>query len=181
MTAAIFALIGTVLGVLGTALTQLIKARTDDTRARRDNLRLTCADFVTAVAQVKELACEVMEKRADSDPEAWTSINKAHLEARGHYERLRLISSSQDVQKSSRLALRYAYGLIQEADGKPLREDEKERGPLGLFYDALIELVIAVRRELGLPHPEDVFREPDAWLGPQYRVSNKVPVPENKI
>jgi hypothetical protein len=77
--------------------------------------------------------------------------------------------------------LRYAYGLIQEADGKPLREDEKERGPLGLFYDALIELVIAVRRELGLPHPEAVFREPDAWLGPQYRVSNKVPVPENKI
>ena len=32
MTAAIFALIGTVVGVLGTALTQLIKARADDKR-----------------------------------------------------------------------------------------------------------------------------------------------------
>jgi hypothetical protein len=181
MTAAIFALIGTALGVLGTALTQLIKARADDTKARRDNLRLICADFATAVARIKELACEVIEKRADSDPDAWTSINKAHLEARSHFEGLRLISSFQ-VQQSSRLTLRYAYGLMQEAEGKPPREDEKEQGPLKLFYKSLTELYIAVRRELGIPNPEDVFLDPDDWLGPQYRDSNKVvAVPENKV
>lgn len=181
MTAAIFALIGTAIGVLGTALTQLIKARADDTKARRDNLRLICADFATAVAQIKELACQVIEKRADSDPHAWVSINKAHLEARGHFESLRLISSFQ-VQESGRLTLRYAYGLMQEAEGKPPREDEKEQGPLKLFYINLTQLYIAVRRELGIPHPEDVFLDPDTWLGPQYRNGNKVvPVPENRM
>lgn len=77
MTAAIFALIGAVIGVPGTALTQLIKALADDMKARRDNLRLICADFATAVVQLKELACEVIEKPADSAPDAWASINKA--------------------------------------------------------------------------------------------------------
>jgi hypothetical protein len=178
MTAAIFALIGAVIGVLGTALTQLIKARADDTKSRRDNLRLICADFATAVAQIKELACQVIEKRADSDPSAWASINKAHLEARAHFESLRLISSLQ-VQESSRLTLRYAYGLMQEAEGKPPRDDEEEQGPLKLFYLSLTQLYIAVRSELGIPNPEDVFRDPDDWLGPQYRSSNKVvAVPE---
>jgi hypothetical protein len=173
MTAAIFALIGTVVGVLGTALTQLIKARADDKKARRDNLRLMCADFATAVAQIKELACEVIEKRADSDPDAWTAINKAHVEARGYFESLRLISSF-PVQESSRLTLRYTYGLMQEAEGKPPREDEKEQGPLKLYYINLTKLYIAVRRELSIPKPEDVFRDPDDWLGPQYRDNKKV-------
>jgi hypothetical protein len=181
MTAAIFALIGTAIGVLGTALTQLIKTRADDTKARRDNLRLICADFATAVAQIKELACQVIEKRADSDPNAWSSINKAHMEARSHFESLRLISSFQ-VQESSRLTLRYAYGLMQEAQGKPPRADEKEQGPLKLFYINLTQLYIAVRRELGIPNPEDVFRDPDDWLGPQYRNNKEiVAVPENKV
>jgi hypothetical protein len=126
MTAAIFALIGALVGVLGTALTQLIKARADDIKARRDNLRIICADFATAVAQIKELACEVIEQRADSDPQAWASINKAHLEARAHFESLRLISSFQ-VQESSRLTLRYAYGLMQEADGKPLGRTREKK------------------------------------------------------
>jgi hypothetical protein len=179
MTAAIFALIGAVVGVLGTALTQLIKARADDTKARRDNLRLVCADFATAVAQIKELACEVIEKRADSDPQAWSSINKAHMEARGHFESLRLISSFQ-VQESGRLTLRYAYGLMLEADGQPPREDEEEQGPLKLFYINLRKLYIAVRRELGISHPEDVYLDPDSWMGPQYRGNKGVAVPEDK-
>ncbi len=107
MTAAIFALIGALIGVLGTAATQLIKTRADNAKARRDDLRRICTDFATAVGQIKELACQVIEKRANSDPQAWVSINKAHLEARAHFESLRLISSFQ-VQKSSRLTLRYA-------------------------------------------------------------------------
>jgi hypothetical protein len=169
MTAAIFALIGAMVGALGTAVTQMIGARAENMRSRRDNLRLACADFASALALIKELVCQVIERRADSDPNAWESIRKAHLDARVHYERLRLISSSLEVQKAGRHALRYAYGSIQEAAGEPLREDEKARGPLGLLQDSLLELYAAVRRELGLPGPDQLYREPDDWLGPMYR------------
>jgi hypothetical protein len=173
MTLAIFALVGTLVGVLGTLATQLIGARTENLRSRRDNLRLTCADFASAIARIKELACEVMEQRADSDPDAWNSIRAAHLEARVHYERLRLVSSSMEVQESGRYALRYAYGLIQQAAGDALRKDELERGPLGLLHESLLELYAAVRRELGITQPDEIFREPDEWLGPTYRNSGK--------
>lgn len=169
MTAAIFALIGAVVGALGTAATQLIGARAENIRSRHDNLRLACADFASDLALIKELVCEVQERRKDSDPNAWDSIRKAHLNARVHYERLRLISSSLEVQKAARYALRYAYGSIQEAAGQPLRKDETARDPIGLLQDSLLELYAAARRELGVPEPDQLFREPDSWLAPIFR------------
>jgi hypothetical protein len=51
--AAIFALVGTLIGVLGTLLVQLTQARTEDQRARRDAVRIACADFIAAVALMK--------------------------------------------------------------------------------------------------------------------------------
>jgi hypothetical protein len=81
-----------------------------------------------------------------------------------------------------RLTLRYAYGLMLEADNKPLREDEIKQGPLKLFYFNLTELHVTVRRELGIRNPEDVVRDRDDWLGPQYRNGEKAAaVPENKV
>ena len=166
MSAAIFALIGTALGVLGTIAAQLVRAQRDDARSRREELRLACADFASAIARLREFGILLISPRADSDPGGWTSIREAHLEARTHYERLRLISSSLDVQRAGRQALRYAFGVLIQAQGKPPREDERERGPLALLNDSLLELYAAVRRELGLPRADEVYREPDDWLKP---------------
>jgi hypothetical protein len=165
MTAAIFTLIGTALGVLGTVAAQLVRARTDDSRTRREQLRSACADFASSLARLRELGLQLFEPRFDS-PQGWESIREAHLEARAHYERLRLTSSSRDVQEAGRRALRYAFGVMLQAAGKDPREDERERGSLALLNDSLIDLYAAVRRELGLPHPDDVYREPDEWLVP---------------
>jgi hypothetical protein len=55
MTAAIFALAGTVLGVLGTLAVELFHARTENLQSRRAALRLACADFTTAVALMRNL------------------------------------------------------------------------------------------------------------------------------
>jgi hypothetical protein len=67
-------------------------------------------------------------------------------EARAHFERLRLTAASLDVQTSGRCVLRYAYGLLRQAEGKPPREDELERGPLRMLHDSLITLYA------GVPH-----------------------------
>ena len=81
-----------------------------------------------------------------------------------HYERLRLTAASGDAQKAARYVLRYAYGLLRQIEGKLPRDDEKERGPLMMRQHSLTTLVAEVRREIGVPHADDVYREPDEWM-----------------
>jgi hypothetical protein len=181
MTAAIFALIGTLLGTLGAVATQLIGTRAESARSRREDLRLACADLAAAVARIRELSIELIEHRLDSDPDGWASIREAHLEARVHYERLRLISSSFAVQKTGRHVLRYSYGMIRQAQGIPPREDEREVGPFVQVHVSLMELYGAVRRELGVPRADLVFREPDSWLGPAHITGAKTEGPDSIV
>jgi hypothetical protein len=96
------------------------------------------------------------------------ALNEIHGEARAHYERLRLTAASERAQKAGRYVLRYAYGVARQARGKSPREDEQERGPLLMFQDSLIMLYAEVRREIGLPHADEVYREPDEWVSPWY-------------
>lgn len=165
MMAAIFALAGALIGVLGTLAVELARARTEDIRTRREAIRLACADFSAAVARIRALVGELSAKPVSS--EQMQLLREAHREARVHYERLRLISASQGVQKAGRYAVRYAYGLIRQVDGKSLRDDEKERGPWIALHDALISLYAEVRRETGVPQPDNVYREPDEWIDPE--------------
>ena len=163
MTAAIFALIGALLGVLGTLATEFSRARTEDSRSRRETLRLTCADFTSAVTRMRGLARQVKEQSENPVPRAM--LREVTLDARVYYERLRLTSTSRDVQKAGRYALRYAYGIARRAEGMPPRDDELERDPILLTHDWLLELYAVVRRELGVPNPNGIFREPEEWLG----------------
>jgi hypothetical protein len=163
MVAAIFALIGTLLGVLVALGIELSRRRADDIRARRESLLQTCADFSSEVTRMRMIAGTV--KANPTDAVAKATMQEATLNARASYERLRLISTSLDVQKSGRYALRYAYGIVRMAEGRLPREDERERGPILLTQDSLLELYANVRHELGLPRPNDVFREPEEWLG----------------
>jgi hypothetical protein len=163
MTAAIFALAGTLIGVLGTLAVELARSQTENKRSHREALRLACADFTAAVALTVNLAIEL--KDLDStDPTHINKMRETHLEARVCYERLRLIAGSRDVQEAGRYVLRYAFGVLRWAEGKPPRHDELERDPRILLQDWLMKLYIEVRREIGMPHPQDVYREPDEWL-----------------
>jgi hypothetical protein len=104
--------------------------------------------------------------RKPGDTELINSMSEAHRDARAHYERLRLTATSRHIQKAGRYVLRYAYGLLRQAVGEPPRDDERERGPLMMFHDWLMILYAEVRRELRLPQADDVYREPDEWVGP---------------
>jgi hypothetical protein len=128
MAAAIYALAGALIGVLGAFTIEWVRARNENLRLRYDKLQFVCADFTAAVTHMWNLAVELTAKPADT--ELTNSFHEAHREARMHYERLRLTAASGNVQKSARYVLRYAYGLLRQIDGKPLRDDERERGPL---------------------------------------------------
>jgi hypothetical protein len=164
MVAAVFALVGAALGVLGTLATELSRSRVENIRSRREALRLICADFTSAVARMRELAIDLAKQ--PEDLAIMASIRAAHVDAWTHFERLRLTSTSYDTQKACRRTLRYAYGIVRQAGGGPPREDERERGALALYHESLLDLTVAVRHELGLPRADDVYREPDEWLGP---------------
>jgi hypothetical protein len=161
MAAAIFALVGTLVGILGTLAVELTRSRAENMRDRREALRLASADLTAAVARIINL---VLEFR---DP-ATSQIDlmyEGHREARVCYERLRLISGSREVQEAGRYVIRYAYGLVREAQGLPPRDDEIERSPRLLLNDWMMTFYVEVRREIGIPQPESIYREPDSWLG----------------
>jgi hypothetical protein len=95
-----------------------------------------------------------------------SSMRSAHADARVHYERLRLTSASRDVQEVGRQVIRYAFGLLRQAEGLPPRDDEAQRGPLMLLHESLLALYASVRREIGVPHADDLYVEPEEWMGP---------------
>jgi hypothetical protein len=164
MTAAIFALVGTLLGISGTLLVEIRRGRAEATQSRREALRNTCADFTDAIIRVRELA--IRWQQAPSDSSLRESTWKAHDETWTQYERLRLISASTDVQEAGRHLIRYTWGLMREAEGKTLREDEQADGPFALTYEWLQKFYIAARRELGVPQAEKVYAEPREWRKP---------------
>jgi|SRR3984957_18423572 len=79
------------------------------------------------------------------------------------------------VQAAGRHVLRYAYGLLRQAEGRPPRQDEVERGPMLMLNDSLIALYAEVRREIGTPNPADVYQEPDEWVQPSALKSHGLP------
>ena len=164
MAAAVFALAGTFLGILGTLSVEFFRGRTENTRARQQALQLACADFTASVSRMLSLSIDL--ERNSGDAELTSVLYEAHREARVHYERLRLVAASREIQESGRHVLRYAYGRLRQAEGKPLREDERERGPLIMLQESLMKLYAEVRRELRVPHAGEVYREPDEWVGP---------------
>jgi len=178
MTAAIFALAGTLLGILGTLATELVRTRTANVRTRQEALRLASADFTASVARIWNLSIEL--KRKAGDVELTQSMHEAHRDARVYYERLRLTAVSRDIQESGRRVLRYAYGLLRQAEGQPPREDEQARGPLIMLHDSLMTLYAQVRRELGIPHANEVYREPEDWVGPSEQGSAADAVPPSQ-
>jgi hypothetical protein len=107
-----------------------------------------------------------IEQMRNPDADLMNSVRDAHRKARVHYERLRLMSGSQGVQEAGRHVLRYAYGLLRQAEGRPPRDDERERGPAMMLHDSLMTLYAQVRQELGVPHADEVYREPEGWVGP---------------
>jgi hypothetical protein len=160
MTEALFALAGTALGILGTVLTDGMRAHREDKRARREALLRACTEFVAGVSRLRSLAFDISEH--PDEPGLRDRARQASWDLRVCYEQLRLLTGSIKAQEAGRHALRYAFGLQRAAEGSPLRDDERERGPMVMLQESLLA---EVRREAGIPNPDDLWEEPPAWLG----------------
>ena len=163
MSAALLVLAGAIVGVIGTLGTELIRSRGLDRRSHREAVRQACIEFSLAISRMRETAFELY-----SDPSNVVFLERAqdaNKAARAHYENLRLVTSSKLAQEAGRRALRHAFGMQLRARGMPVRDDEADHEPQALVQDWLTKLYAEVRREMGVPHADDVYREPDRWLG----------------
>ena len=133
MSAGIFALIGTLLGISGTLLAEMRRERTETNRSRRETLRTTCAEFTDAIIRVRELSPSM--GRHPSDADLREAVHRAHHESWSYYERLRLLSTSRDVQEASKLLRRVRRWMdhLLECDvliGQKLRYAHGDKVPV---------------------------------------------------
>jgi hypothetical protein len=160
MVAAIFALLGTVIGATVTLLAERLRAQAETDRQRLVALRSACSEFSTTLIRIRHLSLRIRDGAVDSaDLEA--RIRGLYEDAWGNFERVRLLSNSATTQKAGRYAIRHAWAVWQiAATGKdPRGEEYPNDPPLDRFNRALHDLHIESRRELGMKQPDAVFGE----------------------
>jgi hypothetical protein len=159
MNEALLVLAGTAMGLFGTLMTDTIRSRRQADSLRLEEVRRACTDLISSLNQMRQIYFD--EQHGTGTPEWHEQMRQTHLNARLHYERLQLTTTSIEVQINARFAIRYAVGLWRELRGRPLRPDEVEVHPLRQLDDRLVSLRTAMRRELSVPNPDRVLSEQD--------------------
>ena len=160
VTAALFALAGTVVGVLSTVAVELLRARHESRAARREELRSVCAELASEVSRLRDVSHRLHAGPDDADlGRAAQDAQEAHTRARALQERLRLTSSSVATQEAGRWLVHSAY-----------HQWRASQGGRGDFWEArrsldawLTSFYRASREELGLRGP-DVYEDPPGGL-----------------
>jgi hypothetical protein len=157
MAAAVFALIGTLVGVLGTLLVELVRSRQQKGHASREALRLVCAELASEVSHLRDLSHQL--HRTPEDQSLQREAEVTHSKARSLQERLRLTSTAIATQEAGRWLIHCAY-----------HQWRSTQGGRGDFWEArrqldswLTTLYIETRRELGL-RAADVYVDPSEGL-----------------
>jgi hypothetical protein len=161
-----------------------LKAQAETDRRRQDALRTACADFTAALVRIRHLAWLLRSHPTRSGLRALLAprqqdkvlerLEAAHEDARVGFERLRLLSGSLATQEAGRCALRHAYAVRKQAETgvDPRAHEYRSKSPGDppppspgeRFNRELQNLYVAVRTELDVPTPEDVFPEPTDWV-----------------
>jgi hypothetical protein len=155
MSAAFFALAGTLLGVLGTGLVTLLNTRAEDRRTSREALRSVCTDLMANLMRVRQLCMEMYDDGYQK--ELWDEVNRLLGDGQAAYERIRIVADLIATQRAARLCVHHCYWLSRSV-GKVPRGDWQDE------HDALMkwmsELLISVRRELGVRHFGSLYTDP---------------------
>jgi hypothetical protein len=163
MSEAWFALAGILIGVGGSVLIDSLRSRRDDRRVSRESLRLAASEFMARVALARRISLERSHRRlnhASTTPDAGPNVALAFAEARAEYERFSLIAESIESLEAARYVLHYALWMSYAAEGRRTG-----------IHEASVELLswslkfrVAVRKELGLRKPGNVYRDPMGGL-----------------
>ncbi len=161
MSAALYALAGTVIGGLGAVLADAVRARRDTRRVAREALRVVCSDFTAQLTRARR--CSQIHHRGPEGPldqEIWQQLQVTFTEARTYYERMLITASSAAIQEAARNALHYTYWMWRMAgtEGPDFMDAEAQ----ALRWSK--KLYIEVRRELGIKNAENVYEDPSGGL-----------------
>jgi hypothetical protein len=157
MTAALFTLAGTLVGVLSTLAVELVRSRHENRKALRDDLRSVCAELASEVSRLRDLSHELY--RSPDDDYLQRAAKETHSRARALWERLRLTSSSVTTQEAARWLIHCAYHQWRCTQGDPGDFWESRRG----LDSWLTKFYAASREELGL-RGQDVYDDPPSGL-----------------
>lgn len=153
MSEAFYALAGTVVGILGTLLADIVRARRDDRSRSQEILRAACADFNAQIGRLRRYCLQLKSRPGDKD--ALATVESAFIEARANYERLLLSAESVATQEAARYVIHYVFWMTRAANMERTGFYEAEPE----MYDWSAKLRVEVRRELGLKHADDVYKE----------------------
>lgn len=160
MPAALYALVGTVIGVLGAVLADTVRARRDTRRVSREALRVVCSDFTAQLTRARR-NCQINHgPEGPLDQETWQQLQITFTEARTYYERMLITASSVAIQEAARNALHFTYWMwrLARTEGSGFRDAEAQA--LGWSK----KLYTEVRRELGIKDAGNVYEDPPGGL-----------------
>lgn len=156
------ALLGAAVAGGASLVVERSRGRSAAAAQRRNDLLAACAEFSASIALIRSYSYRVATDQG-VDPQIDAKIEEAVDRARVGCERLRLLVQSRNTQKAAREALRHVYAVWKEArDGSdPRAADYPGMSPSRRLRGALTTLYVGVRRETGMPTPEDVFVDLD--------------------
>jgi len=157
MAAALFALVGALIGVLGTVLTELARGHRDDRKLQQEQLRSACADLATEVIRLQDVSHEL--RRTPEDVQLKHTAQEVHSRAHAMQERLRLTSRSAATQEAGRWLLHCVYYQWRSTQGGPGEFWQAQEG----VHEWLTKLHVEARKELGLGDSA-VFQDPQGGL-----------------
>lgn len=160
MSAALYALAGTVIGILGTVLLDIVRGRRETRSRAREVLRVVCSDFTTQLTRARRYSGIHHGPLGPVDQETWQQMQAIFTEARTCYERMLITADSVSIQAAARCALHYTFWMWRTArtDDQAFKEAEAQT------LSWLKKLYVEVRRELGIKSPGNVYEDPHGGL-----------------
>lgn len=158
MSAALFAIAGTIIGIAGSILTTLVRARHEEHRIWREALRSVCANFTTEIIHLRGLSNQLRD--APDDEELQRAAHETHSRARSLQEQLRITSKSKEAQEAGRWLIHNAYWLWRSTQGDARADFLEARASLDGWLPKFYK---EVRKELGLG-TSDVYEDPQGGL-----------------
>ena len=166
MSQAIAVLVGAVFGVLTAVLTPMLTARGMAHRDDRDYLRSAYSDLMTNCRDLRATANRLFQEgfdgsRPEHQEQRALGVRLAGL-SDACVERLQIAADDSKTQFAARRCAHFTYWLFKISVG--------EGGEWTPEYahdqvkDAIADLQVCVRRELGRRHPEQIYLDPPGGL-----------------
>lgn len=114
-----------------------------------------------AVAQIELRSAQLLQP--DRRDDALRILVDLQFQARAEFEKLRLLLESKTTQEAAWKTVRLAYVLRQGAERGLHPRSGGPDSSWARVQKELEALLLGVRRELGVPKPEDLFMEPVDW------------------